>query len=208
VLRYGGNEWGRQQQDASGALGLDIETLWAITAAVVPAVLTIGLGVMVLTGYQRGARLCFLFAGLWTGVIGFMWLIHTPAPLMYRVIAGVGIGVVVFVITPLLIRAAWPPDAQAQQMTAPPVVNQGPGSAFSYGQQGGVTAGTINVAPPRAAFTEDLGKQLLALMADEKKLVQLDTVGNTTDQSVGDDVEIFLKRNGFNQGDFNVDVTY
>jgi hypothetical protein len=42
--------------------------------------------------------------------------------------------------------AFMPGDGNAQ---APPVVNQGPGSAFSYGQQGGITAGTLNIAPGR-----------------------------------------------------------
>jgi hypothetical protein len=85
------------------------------------------------------------------------------------------------------------PDGNAQ---SPPVVNQGPGSAYSYGQQGGINAGTINVAPQRAQFTPQLGKDLLSHMP-VKKPVTLQTVGGTTDQSVGDDVQKFLQDNGY-----------
>jgi hypothetical protein len=132
---------------------VDMETLWRITAAVVPV--SFGLGLWLMNRSKAAlhvvARLCFAVDGTSLGVIGFMWLIHTPTSLPYRIAAGLGIGAFVFVVVPLLIRMAWPPDAQAQNQpppaSQPPIVNQGPGSAFSYGQQGGVTAGTVNIGP-------------------------------------------------------------
>jgi hypothetical protein len=137
----------RTTQEAS----LELETLWGITAAVVPTAAGLGIGLMALTGRQTTAGFCFAFAGLWLGVVGFMWLIHTPTSLPYRVTAGLGIGIAVFVVVPLLIRVAWPPnDANAQGQPiqpipgSPPVVNQGPGSAFSYG-----------AVPPSALLTLD-----------------------------------------------------
>ena len=45
--------------------------------------------------------------------------------------------------------------AQTPPSGAPPTITQGPGSAYSTGQQGGVTAGTVNIAPGR------FGEQLL-----------------------------------------------
>src|ERR1700720_4564363 len=44
-------------------------------------------------------------------------------------------------------QAQNPIPPTASPISPPPTVNQGPGSAFSYGQQGGVTAGTVNVGP-------------------------------------------------------------
>lgn len=79
---------------------------------------------------------------------------------------------------------------------SPPAVHQGPGSAYSYGQQGGITAGTVNIAPPRAVFTDLIGRRLLALMR-EKKNVTLRTVGGVADQKVGDAVQSFLEQHGF-----------
>jgi hypothetical protein len=86
------------------------------------------------------------------------------------------------------------PDGQAQ--SPPTTIYQGPGSAYSYGQQGGVTAGTINIAPSRSLFTPELGKDLLSHMPT-KKPVALQTVGGMADQSVGDEVQKFLQDNGY-----------
>ena len=79
----------------------------------------------------------------------------------------------------------------------PPIINQGPGSAFSIGQQGGITAGTVNIAPTRAAFTAALREDLLKQMRSKQKPVQLRTVGGTEDQRIGDQVQEFLTSHGF-----------
>jgi hypothetical protein len=131
------------------ARSLEMETEWGITAAVVPAALTIGGLVMILAAreYQIAARLCFALAGAWLGVVGFMWLIHTPASPTPRIAAGLGIGVFVFVVIPLLIRAAWPPDAQAQNppnQMPPPVTMQGGTAIFNYGTAGNITQNSEN----------------------------------------------------------------
>ena len=85
------------------------------------------------------------------------------------------------------------PDGEAQQ---PPAVNQGPGSAYSYGQQGGITAGTLNIAPSRWAFSDQLGNQLLADMP-MKKPVFMTSVGGIADQKVATDIQNFLQNNGY-----------
>jgi hypothetical protein len=65
---------------------VDIETLWRVTAAIVPV--SLGLGYFFSShNHQLLARLCFLFAGVWSGVIGFMWLVHTPTSLGFRWLA-------------------------------------------------------------------------------------------------------------------------
>jgi hypothetical protein len=191
-----------------------METAWAITAAVVPTAIGIGFGIMLIASreYQIGAGWAFALSGVWLGGVGFMWLIHTPSSVGWRIAAGMGIGAFVFVITPLLIRAAWPVvDAHAQSKAEgnsvmsqeappdgrqPPIVNQGPGSAFSYGQQGGITAGTVNIAPARVPFTSELKADLLQKLKTNKP-IELMTVGNNEDQKIGDEVLNFLKANGY-----------
>jgi hypothetical protein len=54
---------------------------------------------------------------------------------------------------------------QLPAVVQPPVVNQGPGSTFSYGQQGGVTAGTLNLGPiPRQILSDEAGIISLSLI--------------------------------------------
>jgi hypothetical protein len=82
--------------------------------------------------------------------------------------------------------------------TPRPAVTQGPGSAYSYGQQGGITAGTVNVAPLRLAFTDALGQELLAKIPDKSKQVVLTSIGNSNaDQEVGWKIRGFLEQNGY-----------
>src|SRR5229473_1988720 len=115
-----------------------------------------------------------------------MWLIHTPTSFGYRLAAGAAVGALVFVILPLLIREVWPPangSAEAQNTPSsiqPPIINQGPGSAYSYGQQGGITAGTVNIGPGRLAFSSQLGADLLAKMP-VKKPILLRSIGGAAD---------------------------
>jgi hypothetical protein len=128
-----------------------METIWAITAAVVPVAIAIGVALMIPAdrGFRIAARLCFVFSGAWLGVVGFMWLIHTPSTLTYRIIAGLAIGAFVFVVVPMLIRVAWP-VSEAQTVASPvePPSVFGPGN-FSIDQKGGtVNQNYINQAPP------------------------------------------------------------
>jgi hypothetical protein len=81
------------------------------------------------------------------------------------------------------------PDGNAQQ---PPTVS---GNCNNFGNNN-FNCNTLNVAPPRATFSEQLGAQLLAHMS-EKKPASLKTVGSMADQKVGDEVEKFLEDHGF-----------
>jgi hypothetical protein len=74
-----------------------------------------------------------------------MWLIHTPTELPYRILAGLGIGIVVFVIAPLLIREAWPPHTAVTDRGSPGAVNvTGDQNVTSVNQSGGITTGTYS----------------------------------------------------------------
>jgi hypothetical protein len=86
--------------------------------------------------------------------------------------------------------------AQTSSPNQPPTVNQGPGSAYSYGQQGGITAGTINIGPGRLAFSSQLGNELLAKMP-AKKQVLIRSVGGAADQNVANEIQAFLDQNGY-----------
>jgi hypothetical protein len=135
-----------------------METLWGITAAVVPTAFGLGVALMIMPApeLQLAARLCFALSGLWLGVIGLMWLIHTPTSMGYRVLVGFAVGAFVFVVIPLLIRVAGPSvDAQVTttptpggNMTTPtppisPVNITGDDNVVSIGQIGGITARTV-----------------------------------------------------------------
>lgn len=70
-------------------------------------------------------------------------------------------------------------------------------SVTSYNQSGGVTAGTVNVAPQRLQFTPELESEIAARINDKSKTVFLRSVGGGKDQLVADMIENFLKTNGF-----------
>jgi hypothetical protein len=189
---------------------LDMETAWRITAPVVAGLLGLGYTLMrVATDdyLQIGARLCFAFAGLWLGVVGFMWLIHTPTSLPYRLAAGLGIGAVVFVAVPLLMRLAWPPeDAMAQSNNPPPVnagpiVNQGPGSVFTNEQKGGVAIGTVFMGPAKRdlsqARTEPLKQQMLSEFPRDKPIRVIGLISDGESIDFAREIHAFLKQNGF-----------
>jgi hypothetical protein len=113
-------------------------------------------------------------------------------------VIGAVVGAIVFVGIGELIHpsAAQAPPQSTTTQAPPPVVNQAPGSAFSYGQQGGITAGTINVAPGRLAFSEQLGNELVTKMP-QKKTVNIRSVGGNSDQSVANEIQTFLQQRGY-----------
>jgi hypothetical protein len=87
-------------------------------------------------------------AGIGIGIISGLILIVFPKYHREVGIAGLVLGVLLLGVAGGI---ALMPDGNAQ---SPPVVNQGPGSAYSYGQQGGSTIGTLNVgAVPRRVPT-------------------------------------------------------
>lgn len=66
----------------------------------------------------------------------------------------------------------------------------------SYGQRGGITAGTVNFGPQRLVFSTELGNELLAKMPTKKK-VFMKSVGGNADQEVAAQIQNFLQRNGY-----------
>ena len=77
-----------------------------------------------------------------------------------------------------------------------PSVTQGPGSAYSINQQGGITAGTVNIGPSRLVFSQQLGDELLRTLPREKK-VSMTSVGGNADQAVASQIQQFLQNNGY-----------
>jgi hypothetical protein len=78
-------------------------------------------------------------AGIGIGIISAVLLVVFPRLNPKVGFAGMVVGVLLLGAAGVI---AFLPDGNAQ---SPPVVNQGPGSAYSVGQQGGITAGTLNV---------------------------------------------------------------
>ncbi|HEU0216910.1 MAG TPA: hypothetical protein VFQ90_09620 [Stellaceae bacterium] len=99
-----------------------------------------------------------------------------------------------FLAASILLLSVDPAMAQSNNGSS---INQGPGSALSFGQQGGITAGTVNIAPGRVPFTMELGNQLLEHMPDKNKVVRLMTVGGNADQNIGNEVQQFLQHSGY-----------
>jgi hypothetical protein len=116
------------------------------------------------------------------GIASQVWVaMNNPAPAARWVVlgfAGAALGASAFIALGEIIRST--ADAHTQQDTAqtqprekpatgaevqnqspggqPPIVNQGPGSAYSTGQRGGVTAGTVNIGPvPRRVPPDKVG---------------------------------------------------
>jgi hypothetical protein len=129
-----------------------------------------------------------------TAEITRAWLFYERSFILKRVIAAGVIGIVMFGIVASLFSDIAP--AQNPPNQAAPVVNQGPGSAYSYGQQGGITAGTINIGPGRLAFSSQLGNELLAKMP-AKKQVLIRSVGGAADQNVANEIQAFLHHSGY-----------
>jgi hypothetical protein len=73
-----------------------------------------------------------------------MWVIRPIIFIIGALIGGTGaLAIAEYVYPKANAQASNQPSAATQA----PVVNQGPGSAYSTGQQGGVTAGTVNIGP-------------------------------------------------------------
>lgn len=66
----------------------------------------------------------------------------------------------------------------------------------SYDQKGGITAGTVNIAPQRFVFSAEVGAALIKAMPN-KKTILLYTVGGNVDQNIGTEVQAFLVQNGY-----------
>jgi hypothetical protein len=134
----------------------------------------------------------------WMGMRPPEWLIDKS-----RDRWGQRIAVILFVVAAAPFSAWVYARAQNQNPYNAPAltVNQGPNSAYSYGQRGGITAGTINIGPGRLAFSSQLGEQLLERMPNRTKKVEMQVVGGKSDQAVGDDIYRYLLQSGYQQVD-------
>jgi hypothetical protein len=90
----------------------------------------------------------------------------------------------------------------------PPVSIPGSGNAVSFGQQGGLTAGTVNLGKPDRILTEDKGAELLKLIpSGTKKITITATMSDAEAYRLGDQIKRFLVAKGYgvegvNQGVF------
>jgi hypothetical protein len=110
------------------------------------------------------------------------------------------------------------PIQMVQNNLPPPNVTLGPGSIFSYGQTGGIAAGTLNVGPiPRMLNQprmEALKKQILSELPKDKPITVMAVMGDSEAINFASQIHAFLKDNGFplseqngiSQGVFSVSV--
>jgi hypothetical protein len=86
------------------------------------------------------------------------------------------------------------PDGEAQSPPAAqaPVVNQGPGSAYSSGQRGGITAGTVNIGPGSRHLSPTQKEELISDLRGKKvKLDLIYSLDQETASFVTDFVDAF-----------------
>jgi hypothetical protein len=166
---------------------------WLTTGIGVPALWTLAGALMFGPSDATHWAACatFAVAGLWLGVMGVIWFSTHNARDWTVWARAAGLAVVVLIATPMLIYFAWPVSAQ----NIPP--GGVSGNCNNFGNNN-FNCNTLNIAPPRAIFTSDLGRDLLAHMPDKNKKTVLTTVGNAADQKIGEDVSSFLQSNGFN----------
>lgn len=68
----------------------------------------------------------------------------------------------------------------------------------SYGQQGGITAGIVNVGPKRRMLTDEIKSQLLAYFPDKSRMIQITAVlGNSEAMSFAAQIGAYLKSQGY-----------
>jgi hypothetical protein len=104
---------------------------------------------------------------------------------------------------------AWPPDAQAQNQPAsqPPIVNQGPGSAFSYGQQGGQTIGTYIAPKPQSRHltTTEAGDIKTNLQSKTSLAVLVIDAGGEEPRGLANDLRTILAGAGATVSNLSID---
>jgi hypothetical protein len=109
----------------------------------------------------------------------------------------VGLAFSFLLLVAAVVIATMPDGGNAQS----PVVNQGPGSAFSYGQQGGITAGTINIGPTRRSLSDpraaSLKQQMLSELPRDKPITVEAILGNGESVEFAREIHAFLKQNSF-----------
>jgi hypothetical protein len=148
--------------------------------------------------YHKAAR-WFFFSFLPLGLIAILWAIHGDATMVEKNILlgliGAIIGASGFIYGGYALGDA--NRSQPNEAVATiPLKQQVSQNINSYGQQGGITAGIVNIGPGRLAFSSALGSELLAKMPIKKK-VDITSVGGAADQAVAIDIQNFLQQNGY-----------
>ena len=154
-----------------------------------------------------GAGICFVLLAMILLGAFMMWAIRERCAASLRVAFGVtGWLIIGVALAGSLMRIdAREASAQAPSTTQRlPVVNQGPGSAFSLGQQGGVTTGTINTGPQKRILSDpsfDQMRNQLLQLPHNKKIFLMATMGDTETIEFRNQIAEFMKSNGFNIDD-------
>lgn len=132
------------------------------------------------------------------------WLSYNRGSFRKRFLLAFGVGTFIFWGMGMLFTILAPVRAQTGPAT-PPAINLGPGSAYSYGQQGGLTAGTVNLAPPQrtlsAPYASTLKSQMLSEIPKDKPITIMAILGDTESINFANEIYLFLKQNGFTMKD-------
>jgi hypothetical protein len=115
-------------------------------------------------------------------------------------IAGAAFGATLFIAIGEALRPVSPANAQGSPPPAaqPPIVNQGPGSAYSAGQQGGVTAGTINIGPIPRRVSETQAALIQRRLTGVNLTFDVVIAGGTEVQQFARDIGNVLRIPGIN----------
>lgn len=179
----------------TGILGI----IGIICVAIFGVVLRFALEALDKLNYHKAAR-WFFFSFLPLGIIAILWAIHGDATMVEKNVVlgliGAIIGASGFIYGGYALgdanRKSQPNEALTKILLEPQFAQ----NATSYGQQGGITAGIVNIGPQRLAFSPELGSELLSKMS-AKKPVSLQSVGGNADQAVASEIQTFLQKNGF-----------
>ncbi len=175
-------------------------TTWTVASVVTGAVFALG----TLMWTERnvvGAWACFM-ASFFPMVIATLVWAPMANDSIWRISISGTIGAIVGSIVLIGITEIIHGRAQAgsslsnQPIREIPLTEKFAQNVTSYGQQGGITAGTVNIGPQRLAFSPDLGNELLAKMSNKKKVI-IRSIGGYADQAVASEIKDFLQRNGY-----------
>ncbi len=103
-----------------------------------------------------------------------------------------------------------PANSQTPSSPVPPQQNiYGGGNVFSYGQSGGITAGTVNVGPiPRSLNQprmESLKKQIQDQVPKDKPIIVTALLGDSEAVNFAYELQSYLKNNGYKLKEDSID---
>jgi hypothetical protein len=68
----------------------------------------------------------------------------------------------------------------------------------SVGQMGGITAGVVNLAPPRRQMNDEIGAELMRHLPDRSRVVTIaGRMGNAEAMSFASQIAVYLRRHGY-----------